>query len=252
MQLDWATQSSCRLIVGLAKNWFRLTSSLHDVGRCSLGRKRLEIGRCDCNSNLRPRTKSPPPPAWGNWDSKANGRMTVSEFARYSASTSYSGESETAFARALSILGAAGFTVQQQDRDSIEFTGPGLNSSRESAILGATNIRIRLDHDSMQLDAELGGVAKMRRFLNTFIPSLAVLLVVIIGPFTGWVAGMQNGLGFGVPGLPGLKWLMFTVPITLLPFLPWIVATPWVTGKIRTRTINAIDGLLQNITAGSR
>ncbi len=176
----------------------------------------------------------------------------MSEFARYSASTSYSGESAPAFDRALSILGAAGFTIQQQDRDSIEFTGPGLNSSRESAILGATKIRIQLDRDSIQLDAELGGVVRMKRFLNTFIPSLAVLLVVIIGPFTGWVAGMQNGLGFGVPGLPGLKWLMFTVPITLLPFLPWIVVTPWVAGKIRTRTINAIDGLLQNITAGSR
>jgi len=176
----------------------------------------------------------------------------VSEFARYSASRSYSGETAPAFDRAINILGAAGFTIQQQGRDSIEFTGPGLNSSRESAILGATKILIQYDRDSMQLDAELGGVVRMKRFLKTFIPSLAVLLLVLIGPFTGWIAGMQNGLGFGVPGLPGIKWLIFTMPITLLPFLPWIFLTPWVARKIRTRTCGAIDSLLQNITAGSR
>lgn len=174
----------------------------------------------------------------------------MNDFASYSTSTSYSGETAPAFDRAINILGAAGFTLEHQNQDSIEFTGPGLSSSRENAVLGATKIRIHHNRDTMQLEAELGGVVRMKRFLKTFIPSLAVLLMVIIGPVTGWIAGMQNGLGFGVPGLPGMKWLIFTMPITLLPFLPWIFLTPWVSGKIRTRTVNAMNGLLKNITAG--
>lgn len=175
----------------------------------------------------------------------------MSEFDTYTASVSYSGETAPAFDRALNILAAAGFTLQEKGSDSIEFHGPGLNSSRESAILGATKIRILHDRDSLRLEAELGGVARMKRFLKTFIPSLAVLLMILIGPVTGWLAGLQNGLDFGVPGLPGVKWLLFTMPITLLPFLPWVFLTPWVAGKIRTRTCNAIDGLLQNISVGA-
>ncbi len=56
------------------------------------------------------------------------------------------------------ILMANGFALVAHDDVSMEFTGPGMQSTKQNPILGASRITLEVDREYLRLHAELGGV----------------------------------------------------------------------------------------------
>lgn len=177
-------------------------------------------------------------------------RVTVSRLAgqtmnTYSTSAVSTRSTEDVLQAALATLTNNGFAIVNRDENTAELTGPGLNSTKQNPLLGASRIKLRLQDQQLCLNAELGGVDSMRRFLMRFpfLPGLGLgLLFGIIG---GLTFRRQFGVGFGVPWAQGLAWMLFAIG-GAIPVTPWLFFSPVLSNMIRTRTQTALTTLVQN------
>lgn len=147
---------------------------------------------------------------------------------------------------ALVTLTNNGFAIVDHDRTSANLTGPGLNSTKQNPLLGASKIHLELRDQQLRLDAELGGVDSMRRFLMRFPFLLGLGLGLFFGVIGGITFGQQFGVGFGVPWAQGITWMLFATGAAMLPVSPWLVLSPMMSKMIRTRTQNALTTLVAN------
>jgi hypothetical protein len=146
----------------------------------------------------------------------------------------------------LSVLANNGFAIVERSNDSVIVTGPGLRSTRQNPLLGATRIQIEVDDNQVCLTAELGGVAAMQKFVLVFPFALGFALSVFFAVIGGWFFGNQFGVGFGVPWAKGWSWFMVAIGIGMLLALPWLVISPWMANMIRNNTHQALDVLVNN------
>lgn len=170
----------------------------------------------------------------------------------YTQSVPFPGDIEKAFDYASVVLGTNGFRTTQRQYGVVEFAGPGMYSTRQNPILGATQIRLRAAGDFLELEAVLGGVRAMQRFLTVFPLAMAAGFLLLFGLVMGFAFGQVFGVGFGVPFARGWHWLAFAAPLAVLPLAPWLFLSPVLTRKIRSRTVAALDTLLANIQAAAR
>jgi hypothetical protein len=161
----------------------------------------------------------------------------------YSTSATMTKPNEDALQAALVILTNSGFAIITRDRCSASLTGPGLNSTRQNALLGATRICISIDGNQIKLDAEVGG--PVQRFVNR-IPFFAGLGSGLLLCILGIVFGQKFGVGFGVPAAPGWKWILITMSGSLLASLPWLVLSPMMSYMIKGNTEVALSNLVKN------
>jgi hypothetical protein len=147
---------------------------------------------------------------------------------------------------ALATLVSNGFAIMHRDKFSANLTGPGLNSTKQNPLLGATNICLELRDQQLRLEAELGGVDSMQRFLTRFPLVLGLGLGLFFGVFGGILFGRQFGVGFGVPWAQGATWMLVAIGGALLPVAPWLVLSPMISRMIRMRTQNALTTLITN------
>jgi hypothetical protein len=153
---------------------------------------------------------------------------------------------------ALAILTNNGFSIVDRDDHSASLDGPGLNSTRQNPLLGASKIHLELQGQQLRLDAELGGVDSMRRFLMRFPFLLGIGLGLLFGVIGGLVFGRQFGVGFGVPWAQGWTWMLIAFGGALLPVTPWLFLSPMMSNMIRTRTQDALTTLVKNAVQMSR
>lgn len=164
----------------------------------------------------------------------------------FSASSTTQGTSSGVLEFAISTLTNNGFAITHRDAKSVSLTGPGLNSTRQNPILGASKITLRLRENTIAADAELGGVDRMRRFLMRFPFLLGLGLGLFFCVGGGVLFGQQFGAGFGMPGAQGWKWVLLTVGGAMLPVAPWLILSPIMANSIRRRTESAIETLVRN------
>lgn len=169
----------------------------------------------------------------------------------YSITIPFRGDAGKAFDAATTILTTNGFAITDRRQSTLEFTGPGLRSTRQNPLLGASRIRIGGGHAELSLDAELGGVAGMRRFLTIFPLAMAAGFAAFFGLGMGFMFGRTFGVGFGVPFAPGWRWFAFIAPIAVLPLAPWLFLSPMFARSIRSRTLRSLDTLLSNISVAA-
>jgi hypothetical protein len=167
----------------------------------------------------------------------------------YARSISFEGDMGKALDAAVTTLTPLGFVVAGKKLSMVELAGPGLRSTRQPPILGASLIVLDGDRGRLTLEAELGGVATMRRFLYLFPLAMALGFAVLFGLGMGVLFGRQFGVGFGVPAAPRWDWLNFALPAAVLPLSPWVVLSPLLARRTRQRTIRALDGLLTNLAS---
>jgi hypothetical protein len=153
-------------------------------------------------------------------------------------SLDFRGDPAPAFALATATLTASGFRLVAQTARSLEFAGAGMNSTRGNPLLGASQITLTADAGRIELQAELGGVRRMRRFLVVLLLGLSLLDVVVFG--------LQFHVFQGAPNWPKL------LLVTAGPIAPWIVLGPLLVRLIRRRTIKALHPLLFNMVAVTR
>lgn len=167
----------------------------------------------------------------------------------YSNSIAFTGDAQRLLAAATTILMTHGFAVVYQDDHEIEFAGPGLKSTRQNPILGASTVIIRANHGRLSIEAEYGGVESLRRFMfrfplllglglgSAFAVMMTAMLVVI----------RLTGVRFDF-GAPIVWWLPI---LALLPALlavsPWVVLAPWIRHHLERKTTVAIETLMANL-----
>jgi hypothetical protein len=165
----------------------------------------------------------------------------------YSKSIPFHGDVNKALDFATVVLAKNSFIIQNKKGSALEMLGPGMRSNRQDPILGVSRIHISADRSQLIVDAELGGVDRMRRFLTYFPVSMALGFILLFGGVAGLIFGQLSGVGFGVPAAPGWWWLAMTVPISVFPLLPWLFLSPLMIRSIRKKTVLALDTLLNNM-----
>lgn len=153
----------------------------------------------------------------------------------YTQSVEFHGDLNRVVEHATLILTALGFRLVEQDDSSASFAGPGMSSSRQPGLVGASYLRIAADGETLTIEAELGGAKTMERFVTWFPPSLGALLGVTLGgafwPVFGWQAATA------------------VFSFAFLSVLPWKIISPLFVRRIRSRTTQALDTLLGNLSA---
>jgi hypothetical protein len=137
---------------------------------------------------------------------------------------------------AVSALTGIGFRLTDRTAGSMEMVGPGMNSSRESALVGASRIRLVGGGGELALDADLGGVARLSRFVMLFPISLALCMGVLFA----LVFSIQFGLGL---------WILAVAAAVGGYAALWFVLGPMMARSFRTRTCRGLDALLANMVA---
>lgn len=154
----------------------------------------------------------------------------------YEISKPFTGPPEELLRSFVMALTQVGFRLESQSPNSRELTGPGMMSSRQSPLLGASRIQVRVESGQVWVTAELGGVARMKRFLIILIGGLCLGMAVLFGGLAAF------GLLRSRNGAPFQPWFI------LLPFLPWVVLIPWMSSLMERRSKAAIETLVHNMT----
>ena len=161
--------------------------------------------------------------------------------ANYERTIPFTGDREAAMRLAMNALVANGFRLADKSEHELSFLGPGLNSSRENPVRGATAVRLTWSCGSLSLDAELGGVRRMARFLIFFPLAMAAFFLLLGGLL----------LSFGLRS--GANPAMFAgLAVPALALSPWLFLSPWMIRRIRARTVLALDDLLGSLALASR
>jgi len=145
----------------------------------------------------------------------------------YVSATVISGPPEEALKVVRDALVANAFTILSATPTEFTAAGPGLTSSRQNSLLGASKVSLRVENSVLHLQAELGGAARLGLFATLFPLALGVFLAVVLG-----LARKPNGL---------------IAP--LLAVGPWLVVGPLMAVLFRKRTEKALNALLQSTAA---
>lgn len=151
--------------------------------------------------------------------------------------------SDDALQVALSILANNGFAIITRDKCCASVTGPGLNSTRQNPLLGATKISIAIDGNQLKLDAELGG--PLQRFV-TLLPLSVRLGVGLLLCILGVSFGQAFGVGFGVPGAHGWTWSLIAIGGGMFFALTWFTFSRFMSDMIKGSTEVALTNLVNN------
>ena len=148
---------------------------------------------------------------------------------QYRKSIAFTGDRTKVFEFAIMALTSVGFRLEAQSSSSLQFTGPGMNSSRENPLTGASLISLSVQEDELTLEAELGGLKRIRQVLIMLPAGLALLFLVLFGFL------------FRNRGFP------FILFVSILPLSPWLILTPVLSHVMQKRTHRALDTFLHNI-----
>ena len=176
--------------------------------------------RCELAYNSRrfpPRSQTPDPT-----------EIRVFEPKRYEYSTPFRGDPDVALTLAKTTLLAQGFEIRPGSSAELRAEGPGMRSTRQSALLGVSEFRFQIAAATLTASATLGGVANMRAFVTFFPLGLILSLVVLFAV-----------LGHGISYL-GL-WLA----------APWLVISPLMAALIERRTTRAVDRLARSMAVAA-
>ena len=150
---------------------------------------------------------------------------------RYTTTRAYSGATVDALRVIEETLLPNGFHIVKSDASRLELRGPGMWSSKENPIRGATVVSVEARDSVLHLDTSLGGVARLARFACVF-------------PIVLWfVLGLMSATKAEAGGLLTTKSL-YWIGI-------WLVVGPALAFWIRRRTIGALDTMLLNASFGT-
>jgi hypothetical protein len=133
-------------------------------------------------------------------------------------------------------LAPVGFRVERRTPSEVEFVGMTAIGSHHVPLFGASRIVARAENRRLVLEAELGGVEQIRRFLRYFPLSMGVLFLTIFGGVCPLVFHER----FAERG-----WILLApmLGMVVVLFLIALVVVPVATRKIEARTRAALDAL---------
>jgi len=144
---------------------------------------------------------------------------------------------DTVQRQTITLLTPSGFRVDSMLPGRVDLIGPGMNSSRQSAIVGCSKIRVSSDNRSLTLEAELGAARRLGTFARLFPLLLTGGLLAILSIVFWFV--LPNGIDV-------VKILLIVLAINVAT---WLVLGPVIARSIENRTRRALDALLTNLVA---
>ena len=99
-----------------------------------------------------------------------------------------------------------------------------MQSNREPALLGVSELRLRVTGSTIAATAKLGAIANLRAFILLFPPSLCLGLALL----------------FTLLKMP-VNWDLSVL------LVPWLVIGPWLASSLERRTIRAVDRLVRGM-----
>jgi hypothetical protein len=151
----------------------------------------------------------------------------------YSHTQDYPGDSTRALEHIVETFSQLGFRIEKRDPRSVQLTGPGMNNTRQSPLVGVSALSIEARPGSIALAANFGAIDRLLRLMSIIMLSLLVFLLVLFA--------------FVFRDNPD-----YHMWITLLPFLPWVVLHPLLRSILRRRLKRALDNLLHNVAMMAR
>src|SRR5262249_35912414 len=152
----------------------------------------------------------------------------------YASTVAFEGDTAKAYDLAAVALTAIGFRIAARDGSSLDMIGPGLNSTRQSALLGATRIQVTPSAHELSVDAALGGAERLARFVTLFPVGLSLFLCAVFFIVFSLVFDHRS-------------WVVPVLAVTGANALLWLFLAPMLARSIRARTCRAIDALLNNM-----
>lgn len=123
-------------------------------------------------------------------------------------------------------LGHHNFRIVMSSPLMIEAAGPGLNSTKENPILGASWIRLTVSPNGIFAEAELNALHRLQAFVLYFPLGLGVSLALLFAAiFRDWYPPL----------------------IAMLTVTPWIFISPTMNQWMERRTCAALDTFLANL-----
>jgi hypothetical protein len=123
-------------------------------------------------------------------------------------------------------LVANGFTVRSAGTSELEAVGPSMTSSKQNPIRGVSRARVRVQGSMLEMEADLGGVARLG-WIVTIVPvALGLILAAVV-----WLRGRSAG----------------DTASALAPLLTsavWLIVGPLIAARIRGRTVKSVEALL--------
>jgi hypothetical protein len=150
----------------------------------------------------------------------------------YSKTVPFTGRASKALEVARSTFLPQGFQFVASNDYELRVTGPGINSTRENPLKGISAALIITGPSAIEMKATLGGVEKMKKFLIFFPMGMAVLFLIVFGVLALTQPAFRH------------PWI-FLIPILALS--PWLFLAPLMSRMIGSRTMQAIDTLLNNM-----
>jgi len=130
----------------------------------------------------------------------------------------------------LQTLLPLGFEMINDSSYGFTVSGPGYRSTRQSPLLGISTAVFDFGRGQLTVDAELGGLNRMTRWLLIILISVGLIDASIF--FALW---------YYLPELNQQRWFLFIPALTLLT---WVFVNPFIIQFLRRRCQDAIDTLL--------
>ena len=157
---------------------------------------------------------------------------------QYTTAVPFNGNLASAFDLAIAVLTSNGFWIVAKNSSSVDLVGPGMSSSRQSPLLGASRIQLAGDRSELSAHVELGGVQRMSRFILFFPAGLSLFLFLVIVGIFAVVQPQSLGLAAAITGA-----------VTVANVFIWLLLGPPLTRYIQARSCRAIDALINNMAA---
>ncbi len=144
---------------------------------------------------------------------------------RYSTSRLFSGNGSKALRVVEAALLPNGFRIVDSSSSRLQLKGPGMQSTKENPIRGATEITVEAKNGTLKLDASLGGVVVLSLFVCLFPLALwGALALPDLLKSTGQSGALTAKSLYGAGA--------------------WLVIGPAMSVWIRSRTTSALDNML--------
>jgi hypothetical protein len=134
---------------------------------------------------------------------------------------------------AVRTLVGIGFRLERHSATAATLVGPGMNSSKQNPVVGASSVELSATSRGLVAQAELGGAQRMAGFVRWFPPTLAVGIYVVLSTVFLLTPGPARLAGPLIAALPcGIVAAV------------WLVLGPWVGAKIVGSTKQGLDNLV--------
>lgn len=149
----------------------------------------------------------------------------------YSGTASVQGDGQKALEHVRLIFMKEGYEVSTISSKRIEVSGGSPLNKKNGPLHGVSRAVFQVSAGSLLVEADLGGIRKLRNFLILFLPGLGLFLAI---------AFLLSGVTRDYPA-----YMAFV--FAFLPLAPWVVVGPAVLYFKRRGTIQALETLLKNL-----